>query len=121
MDNILIKLNYKKWETETSEFSNNGTSIIEKWQKRITKDEYPLCELNDKLFININKNIIILNDVENISYEVYITAETNDIWSNLNYYSLSIKDIDKIGGISVIEYNLLELWKLNYKLINKKG
>jgi len=89
-----------------------------KWQKRMDTLElwkdYPLCECNDKLFLNINYFTHISGWVVYESYAMFLTHENpKGEWCNLEIYSLSPQQI--IDNIAAYEATLMQMWELFYR------
>lgn len=110
----LEALGYNKWDTEVSEF---GDTL--KFQKRmdIIKKyrEFPLCDTNGKVHININYSRLNIQGIWHVSYKFDIIQEANGIWSTLGFYGLSQETVEKFG-VDELEDRLMELWKHFYFL-----
>jgi len=86
--------------------------IISKYQKelKINDTKTPLCNENNKMFINISKTIIKSPLFNDISFEISLSAEfINEDWFNLSVYSIS--KLDKIK-LEKLEKLLLKHWKI---------
>jgi len=77
--------------------------------------DFPKCNTNNKIIINIVHAIAHINGENFESYSMSIVQDSNDIWCNLKFYSLNEKDILKYG-LDEFEDRLIELWKHNYFL-----
>lgn len=106
--NILEKHGYRKWKTEP--FGLNG--YVEQWQKRVDTAEdfnYPLCNLNDKLHIDVKFHSFSINGASYESYEMYICAENIDgDWCDIKIYSITQEQLEK--NIEKYETKLLNMW-----------
>lgn len=107
-------LGYKKWATELNDFGQTlkfqkRMDVIEKYK------EFPLCNSNEKININVEYSELDIQGVMHVSYKLDIIQEANGIWSNLAMYSLSEADVLKFG-VDELEDRLMELWKHFYFL-----
>ncbi len=105
----LEKSGYKNWKNEKDHF---GTT--ERWQARIDiredfDENIPLCQCNDKLFINVIIRRLLLNGENHTGVEMEMCHENQDgHWSGLKIYSLTEKDIEV--NLSWLENKLLRMW-----------
>ncbi len=100
---------YKVWKTENDEY---GTT--KHWQARIdTREEFdqsiPLCQLNDKLFINAQEWETNFHGNKNHTFSFDICHENKEgQWCELGIYGLKpeyVKD-----NLSAIESKLIKMW-----------
>lgn len=116
MDANLDKHGYKCWDTSHDTYSNIQITT-NKWQRRIDFEypDIPVCELNDKLFINITESISTIQKNKFSTYEISITPEVDDFNIALKFYSINEDKFNEIG-IKEWEKRLVSLWKLSYEL-----
>lgn len=108
---------YKMWKEDADK---NG--ITQNYQKRMdtTKDffDYPLCECNDKVCINIEYHDWTFRggdgkEVKSEGYDMNLVHENGSgYWCDLKIYSLKTEDLEK--NLSKFEKQLLEMWKVFY-------
>lgn len=110
IQDFLWQENYNCWKDEVNTF---GKTYF--YQKRVDTvyQSYPLCNCNDKLFINIIHTDFVINDNPHISYEMSLCHE-NDVgeWCDLKIYSLTAEKI--IGNLKMYETALLDMWNIFY-------
>lgn len=108
----LIENGYREWQRDADRF---GVKI--QYQKRIDTvpeyEDYPLCECNDKLFININSYEYDVNGVYSLSFEMSLVHENRSgDWCDLRIYALTADKIEV--NLKSYEVQLLEMWRVFY-------
>ena len=98
---------YKMWKEE-----NEKSFRSRLYQKRVDNlpswEGVPLCQCNDKLFIDLEELTFVYNGDFNTTFSVKIRAEGNDeIWCDIGFYSLTQ---DKISAIPSMEKKLKAMW-----------
>ena len=101
------KFGYKMWKEE-----NEKSFRSRLYQKRVDTlpgwSCVPLCQCNDKLFIDLEEMTILYDGDFNITFSVKIRAEGKDeIWCDLGFYSLTQ---DKLSDIPFMENKLKAMW-----------
>lgn len=107
---------YKMWTTEKTDFDGH----VEKWQRRVDLADdfqYPLCQCNDKLHININFYSYQLNSqIKHESYEIFIVGENNDSdWYDIKIYGIKADEL--VDNLKKYETKLLNMWEASNKEI----
>lgn len=110
--NFLEEAKYKKYTT-----NSDSIGVKEEYQKRIDTNEeyghYPLCQCNDKLFLNVSKFDYSINGEQFLSYEMFLVHENKDgNWCDLKIYSLSEEEIS--ANLPKLEKKLLDMWVVFY-------
>lgn len=83
------------------------------YQKRIDTDKYPMCNLNDKLFINVTHHKIPISKTIYESFEINLCQENQDgDWCDLKIFSLPE---EKLVNLAHYETKLLEMWNVFYQ------
>ena len=107
----LTDAGYKCWKTET-----HTSGQTQHWQARIdTRDDfcnsYPLCQCNDKLFINVRLDDFEANGSMFHSASISLTHENKEgLWCDLTIYSLTQDEL--ADNLPSLEQKLLRLWKI---------
>jgi len=99
---------YKKFDTQSNEY---GTT--EKYQRRVDIDEgfnSPLCQCNDKLFINIERWAYKGKASSKIDM---VHENSQGEWCDIGIYSLT--DDQLMVKIEQYEKKLLEMWEVFYR------
>jgi hypothetical protein len=99
---------YKRFDTQTNEC---GTT--EKYQRRVDTDQQfnsPLCQCNDRLFINIERWTYKGKTSSKIDM-VHENAQGE--WCDIGIYSLT--DDQLMTKIEQYEKKLLEMWEVFYR------
>ena len=106
----LTDAGYKCWNTDKDQY---GT--IQYWQSRVDirdgfDESIPLCQCNDKLFINVSLDDFEANGSMFHSASISLTHENKEgLWCDLTIYSLTQDELaDKLPSL---EQKLLRLWK----------
>lgn len=115
MKQFLKARGYKNWSNKEVQFG-----VKESYQKRMDilsdyESIYPVCSLNDKLFINIEHHYYTLpnNPKPYISYVMYLVHENQDgDWCDLKIYSLTEEKL--MCNLVSYEKKLLDMWKVFY-------
>ena len=98
---------YKMWKEE-----NEKSFRSRLYQKRVDTlpswDGVPLCQCNDKLFIDLEEMTILYDGDFNTTFSVKIRAEGNDeIWCDIGFCSLTQ---DNLPAIPFMEKKLKAMW-----------
>ena len=107
---FLTKAGYKLWCTEQDE---HGFKY--KWQARIDwrvdfDGSIPLCNLNEKLHINVSIHDWLVNGHELKGAEIELCHENQfGEWTSTKIYSLLIPDLEL--KLHSLESKLLRMWK----------
>lgn len=100
---------YKKWDVETEQY---GTT--EKYQRRVDTDEgfsSPLCQCNDRLFINIERFTCNITGSNKTSSKIDLVHENSKgEWCDIGIYSLS--DEQLMSNIEQYEKKLIAMWEV---------
>jgi hypothetical protein len=109
MNNFLIEKGYNLWKTEFDEY---GTK--EHYQIRADRDarykDYPLCNSNDHITINITHSVFSIRGHHSDSYTAFICLENKEEeWCNIEIYGISEKGLEE--GLDKIQLKLLNMWK----------
>ena len=106
----LTDAGYKCWNTNKDQY---GTTA--EWQSRVDirdgfDESIPLCQCNDKLFINVRLDNFEANGSMFHSASISLTHENKEgLWCDLTIYSLTQDELaDKLPSL---EQKLLRLWK----------
>ena len=106
----LTDAGYKCWNTNKYQY---GTTA--EWQSRVDirdgfDESIPLCQCNDKLFINVRLDDFEANGSMFHSASISLTHENKEgLWCDLTIYSLTQDELaDKLPSL---EQKLLRLWK----------
>ena len=110
IEDFLKQHNYRDWKQDKHEYG-----VTTHYQKGIDTvpeyEHYPLCECNDKLFINIVHSEFTINGHEHNSFEMNLVHENKaGDWADIRIYSLTEDKI--VANISKYEVQLLEMWAL---------
>ena len=107
----LTDAGYKCWNTNKDQY---GTTA--EWQSRVDirdgfDESIPLCQCNDKLFINVRLDDFEANGSMFHSASISLTHENKEgLWCDLTIYSLTQDELaDKLPSL---EQKLLRLWKI---------
>ena len=105
-----LELNsYKMWKEE-----NNSHGSTFNFQKRVDSDYpmAPVCNLNEKLFINIDMYTMFTNSVDkHTSFTISLVHENqHGEWCDLRIYSLSEEQIQ--SKIESYEDKIINLWEI---------
>ena len=106
----LTDAGYKCWNTDKDQHGQT-----QHWQARIDirdgfDESIPLCQCNDKLFINVRLDDFEANGSMFHSASISIVHENKEgLWCDLTIYSLTQDELaDKLASL---EQKLLRLWK----------
>ena len=110
---FLIDNGYKKYNEKLDSFGTTGS-----YQKRIDTikeyEHYPLCQCNDKLFLNILHSCYQVNGQPYEGFEMFLVHENKaGDWCDLKIYSLNEEKI--LANLGKYEKQLLNMWQLFYK------
>lgn len=114
LKDFIISKNYKCWDTKYND-SPNIRMITQKLQRRLDIDfpELPVCDCNDKLFINVDICQSTIHGNLSVTAEVHLCHENKQgEWCDLKIYSLKPQDI--YDRLYFYENKLLEMWELFY-------
>lgn len=103
---------YVVWETESNDF-HNVYLITQKLQRRVDKvyNLLPVCNCNDKLFVNIDITQSSIHGNLSINAEVHLCHENKQgKWCSLKIYSLKPEDI--YSNLDKYEQKILKLWEV---------
>lgn len=105
----LTDAGYKCWNTNKDQY---GTTA--EWQSRVDirdgfDESIPLCQCNDKLFINVRLDNFEANGSMFHSASISLTHENKEgLWCDLTIYSLTQDELaDKLPSL---EQKLLRIW-----------
>lgn len=100
---------YKKYDVKIDHF---GTTSY--FQRRVDTDDgfdYPLCQCNNKVYINLTHGDFVLNDTPHVGCKLSLVHENGDgEWCDLSVYSLTEEELTV--NIAKYETRLLEMWKV---------
>lgn len=100
---------YKHYKTETDSIGIGNTKY---YQRRVDTDEgfdYPLCQCNDRVSINIEVWNLTLNGRNDISCSMSLVHENqNGEWCDLKIYSLTEDEL--WNNLKSLEDKLLAMW-----------
>ena len=109
---FILSKGYTCWDTEYQEF-DDAEMITQKLQRRVDKvySTLPVCNCNDKLFVNVDIIQTVYQGNMSITAEVHLCHENKQCkWCNLKIYGLKPEDIySKLGKH---EAKLLKMWKM---------
>lgn len=109
---FLVENKYKVWETEQNEYPNCFI-LTQKLQRRLDMEDgfdFPLCQCDDKLFLNIEPTQAHVNGNVSDSSEMSLVHEYNGEWCGLKIYSISSDDLQNKLGF--YEQKILNMWKV---------
>lgn len=105
---VLEDKGYKCWKTDQDEYSTT-----KHYQRRADKDQgfnYPLCQCNDKLCINVVEHDFTIHGTHHHSFTLKITAENGmGDWCNIEIYGVNPEELK--NKLDVFEKKLLNMWK----------
>lgn len=107
MKEFLESNGYKMWKQEENTLH---------FQKRVDDiyPESPVCECNDKLFINIQVFKFAIHGVVHTSFEINIVHERpDDEWCDLKIYSLTEDQVK--SNLKSYEDKMIKLWEVFYE------
>lgn len=114
---FLVQNNYNFWKQEVTNIPAHMNMLFNYYQKRVDVFEdyehYPLCQCNNKLFINILEAATtnLISGVVSSSYEIELCAENNQqLWYQFKIYSIDSEDIQ--NNLNLYEKDILDFWKL---------
>ena len=100
---------YKMWKED---HNSHGSTF--NFQKRVDRDYpmAPLCQCNEKLFINIDMHTLFTNSVEqHTSFTISLVHENQQgEWADLRIYSLSEEQIQ--SKLESYEDKIINLWEI---------
>lgn len=102
---------YRVWKEENDQYSNTLH-----FQKRVDTiyEDSPLCQLNDKLLINIQVWNTWYHDTTNTSCSIDLCHERpDDEWCDLKIYSLTVDQLK--SNLKAYEDKVIKLWELFYE------
>lgn len=110
LNDVIVASGYKNWNNES-----DGFGVRSFYQKRLDNKAgfsslIPLCNLNEKLLINIEWSIFSINGIESCSYMMSLVHENQDgEWCDIRIYSLTEKQLE--ANIHKYEDKLIRMWK----------
>lgn len=109
---FILSKGYTCWDTDYQEF-DDAEMITQNLQRRVDRvyNMLPVCNCNDKLFINVDIIQTVYQGNMSITAELHLCHENKQgEWCNLKIYGLKPEDIySKLGKY---ELKLLEMWKM---------
>jgi len=109
MQQFLESNNYRMWKEE---HNSHGSTF--NFQKRVDRDYpmTPVCNLNEKLFINIDMYTMFTNSTEKHTSFIISLAHENQQgeWCDLKIYSLKEEQIQ--GKLESYEDKIINLWEI---------
>ena len=103
----LEQAGYKLWKTDSDQYG-----FTQRWQARLdTQDwfDYPVCQFNDKLFINVELYDFDVNGVYSQSASIYLVHENEaGEWCDIKIYSLTWNELE--SKLQSLEKKLLNMW-----------
>jgi hypothetical protein len=101
---------YRNWKTGDDQFGG----VVAHFQKRMDTKEgfehYPLCNTNDKLFLNIEHHKYKIHGNEYESCQISLVHEnTNKDWTEIKIYSLSPEKL--MNALEKYEIQILNMWE----------
>lgn len=109
---FILSKGYTCWDTKYQEF-NNVEMITQKLQRRVDRvySTLPVCNCNDKLFVNVDIIQTVYQGNMSITAEVHLCHENKQCkWYNLKIYGLKPEDI--YSKLDKYETKLLKMWKM---------
>lgn len=97
---------YKQYLSPFKKRDHHNSQML--FQKKVISDS--VCDLNEKLSVNIDVSDILINDKLVLFIEASITAEKKSIWYELKAYSLTKKDL--LNRLDEIEENLIRMFNI---------
>lgn len=107
MKEFLESNGYKMWKQEENTLH---------FQKRVDNiyTESPVCECNEKLFINVQVFTFPINAVVHTSCEINMVHERpDDEWCDLKIYSLTEDQVK--SNLKSYEGKMIKLWEVFYE------
>ena len=116
MKEFLEQHGYKMWKEDV-----DTGSLTQHFQKRIDNlhkyADVPVCECNEKLFINVDYWEIDIHTVQGKSCTIYLVHENkNGDWCDLKIYSIPVDKMKE--GLAEYEDKIVKLWK---EFANERG
>lgn len=111
MKEFLESNGYKMWKEDYDQMHHTMY-----FQKRVDSayPNVPVCECNDKLFINIDVWTMKYDGRDHTSCTVNMAHERpDDEWCDLNIYSLTEDQVK--NNLKSYEYEMVALWEVFYK------
>ena len=109
---FILSKGYTCWDTKYQEF-NNVEMITQKLQRRVDKvySTLPVCNCNDKLFVNVDIIQTVYQGNMSITAEVHLCHENKQCkWCNLRVYALKPDQV--YSKLEDKEHKLLEMWSV---------
>ena len=111
MQEKIKSFGYKLWKTD-QEFIQGSPFLNRHYQKRVDVKEgweqAPLCQTNDKLFLNITETLFNLNGIENHSFSIDLCHEgISGKWCTLIIQGLKEEDLE---NMLTFENKLRKMW-----------
>ena len=111
MQEKIESFGYKLWKTD-KEFIGYSPFITKHYQKRVDVkegwEEAPLCQTNDKLFLNITETFFTLNGMESHSFSIDLCHEgVSGKWCTLKIQGLKEEDLE---NMLTFEDKIRKMW-----------
>ena len=109
---FILSKGYTCWDTDYQEF-DDAEMITQNLQRRVDRvySTLPVCNCNDKLFINVDIIQTVYQGNMSITAEVHLCHENKQCkWCNLKIYGLKSEDI--YSKLDKHEAKLLKMWKM---------
>ena len=102
---------YKLWKTD-KEFIGDSPFITKHYQKRVDKASgwlsAPLCQTNNKLFLNITETSFVLDGMEDYSFSIDLCHEgVSGKWCTLKIQGLKEEDLE---NMLTFENKIRKMW-----------
>lgn len=111
---FILSNGYTCWDTEYQEF-DDAEMITQKLQRRVDKvySTLPVCNCNDKLFVNIDIVQAVIHGNMSITAEIHLCHENKQgEWCNLRVYALKPDQV--YCKLEDKEHKLLKMWEIFY-------
>ena len=107
---FILSKGYTCWDTDYQEF-DDAEMITQNLQRRVDKvyNMLPVCNCNDKLFINVDIIQTVYQGNMSITAEVHLCHENKQgEWCNLRVYALKPDQV--YSKLEDKEHKLLKMW-----------
>ena len=111
---FILSEGYTCWDTDYQEF-DDAEMITQNLQRRVDKvySTLPVCNCNDKLFINVDIIQTVYQGNMSITAEVHLCHENKQCkWCNLRVYALKPDQV--YCNLEDKEHKLLKMWEIFY-------
>ena len=111
---FILSKGYTCWDTDYQEFGD-AKMITQNLQRRVDKvyNTLPVCNCNDKLFINVDIIQTVYQGNMSITAELHLCHENKQgEWCNLRAYALKPDQV--YCKLEDKEHKLLKMWEIFY-------